>query len=65
MPKMKSHKGAAKRFRVTRNGKVMRRRANLNHMLGKKTSRRKRNLDAPTAVVAESDKKRIRRMLGK
>ena len=65
MPKMKSHKGAVKRFKVTRNGKIMRRRANLNHMLGKKTSRRKRNLDAPTAVVSESDKKRIRRMLGK
>ena len=65
MPKMKSHKGAAKRFKVTRTGKIMRRRANLNHMLGKKTSRRKRNLDAPTAVVSESDKKRIRRMLGK
>ncbi|MEO8322878.1 MAG: 50S ribosomal protein L35, partial [Actinomycetota bacterium] len=55
----------AKRFRVTRNGKVLRRRANLNHMLGKKTSRRKRNLAAPTAVVSESDSKRIRRMLGK
>ncbi len=65
MPKMKSHKGAAKRFKVTRTGKIMRRRANLNHMLGKKTSRRKRNLDVPTAVVSESDKKRIRRMLGK
>lgn len=65
MPKMKSHKGAAKRFRVTRNGKVLRRRAGLNHMLGKKSSKRKRNLDAPTAVVSESDKMRIRRMLGK
>ena len=63
MPKMKSHRGAAKRFRMTRNGKILRRRANANHILGKKTSKRKRRLNGPAQVDA-SDKNRIRRMLG-
>ncbi len=63
MPKMKSHSGATKRFRRTRNGKILRRRANANHILGKKTSKRKRRLNAP-AQVDVSDKNRIRRMLG-
>lgn len=64
MPKMKSHKGAAKRFKQTSTGKIRRRRAGANHILGKKTSKRKRNLTSPDAMVADADKKRIRRMLG-
>ena len=64
MPKQKTHRGAAKRFKVTSNGKVRRRRAFGNHMLGKKSSTRKRRIDGP-ALVAEADKKRIRRLLGK
>jgi large subunit ribosomal protein L35 len=64
MPKMKSHRGVAKRFKVTSNGKIRRRRANANHMLGKKTSTRKRRLTASDAKVSDADRKSIRRMLG-
>lgn len=53
MPKMKTHRGAAKRFRVTRNGKVLHRRANLNHNLGKKSSDRKRRLTRTARVKGE------------
>jgi large subunit ribosomal protein L35 len=65
MPKMKSHRGAAKRFKVTGTGKVRRRRAGMNHMLGKKGSRRKRRLSRPDAEVAPADDQRIRRLLAK
>ena len=44
MPKMKTHSGAGKRFRLTGTGKVMRRRANRNHLLEHKSSRRTRRL---------------------
>jgi large subunit ribosomal protein L35 len=53
MPKMKTHRGAAKRFRVTRKGKVLHRRANLNHNLGKKSGSRKRRLRIPGRVTVE------------
>jgi large subunit ribosomal protein L35 len=53
MPKMKSHRGAAKRFRVTRTGKLLHRKANLNHNLGKKSSSRKRRLSRRGEVVEE------------
>ena len=65
MPKMKTHRGAAKRFKVTSTGKIRRRRAFMNHMLEKKSPKRKRNLKAPDAMVAPEDAKRIRRLLGK
>ena len=65
MPKMKSHRGAAKRFKVTSTGKIRRRRAFMNHMLEKKSPKRKRSLSAPDAVVSASDTKRIRRLIGK
>ena len=64
MPKMKSHRGAAKRFKVTPTGKIRRRRANASHLLEGKTSRRKRRLRRADAEVSTSDEKRIRRMLG-
>jgi large subunit ribosomal protein L35 len=64
MPKMKSHRGAAKRFKVTGTGKIRRRRANVNHMLEKKSATRKRRLTASDGVVAKADAKRVRRMLG-
>jgi large subunit ribosomal protein L35 len=63
MPKMKSHRGAAKRFRVTATGKIMRRRAFGNHFLGKKSATRKRRVQSPD-VVAKADRKRVRRLLG-
>ena len=48
MPKQKTHKGAAKRFKVTATGKVTRHHANHSHMLTGKTTKRKRNLRKAT-----------------
>ncbi|HEY7874357.1 MAG TPA: 50S ribosomal protein L35 [Actinomycetota bacterium] len=64
MPKMKTHRGAAKRFHVTGTGKIRRRRAFVNHILEKKSAKRKRGLRAPGATVSGADGKRVRRMLG-
>ncbi len=44
MPKIKTHRGAAKRFKVTKNGKVKMAHANRSHILTKKTTKRKRGL---------------------
>ena len=44
MPKIKTHRGAAKRFGVTKNGKVKRAKAFRSHILNKKTTKRKRHL---------------------
>jgi len=62
MPKLKTRKAAAKRFRVTGTGKVMRRKAYRNHLLQKKSSARKRNL-AQLAVVDERDVENVKLML--
>ena len=64
MPKMKTHKGAAKRFKVTGSGKLSRRQANLNHILEKKSPKRKRRL-AGEKILAPGDASRIERMLGR
>jgi large subunit ribosomal protein L35 len=64
VPKMKSHRGAVKRFTRTSTGKIRRRRAFANHNLGKKPSRRKRRLKGTDATVSSRDAKHIRRMLG-
>lgn len=50
MPKIKTHRGAAKRFKVTGSGKIMRRRANKSHLLTGKPSKRTRNLRHPAEV---------------
>ncbi|HEX5757652.1 MAG TPA: 50S ribosomal protein L35 [Thermoanaerobaculia bacterium] len=50
MPKQKSHRGAAKRFKVTAGGKVMRHQSMHTHILTKKTTKRKRNLRKATTV---------------
>ena len=63
MPKTKTHRGAVRRFRVTKNGKLLRRQTRLNHLLEKKTSTRKRRL-AREVEVAASERRRVRRMLG-
>ena len=60
--KMKSHKGAKKRFKVTGSGKVTRRSKNLNHFLEKKSSRRKRRLTGEVEV-SSADKPRIKKLL--
>ena len=62
MPKLKTHRGAAKRFRKTAGGKIKRSRAYKSHILTKKTTKRKRKLDQ-TALVSDSDHKRIARMI--
>ena len=62
MPKMKTNKSVAKRFKITAKGKVKRRHANKSHILTKKTPKRKRHLRKP-ALAAKGDAKRIKRML--
>ncbi len=62
MPKQKSNRAAAKRFRRTGGGAFKRARSHLNHILTKKSSKRKRKLGAP-AVVAKADVKHTRRLL--
>lgn len=64
MPKMKTHRGAAKRFELTGRGKIKRRNSNLNHILEKKPSKRKRRLGNPS-LVSKADTRRIKRLLGK
>jgi large subunit ribosomal protein L35 len=63
MPKMKTHRAAAKRLRKTGSGKIVHERAYFRHILEKKPSRRKRRL-SQTVVVAKADAKRARRLLG-
>ncbi len=63
MPKQKTNKSAAKRFRMTRRGKVMRRMASHGHLLAKKSKKRKRGLRRP-AVCTHLDAKRMKRLLG-
>lgn len=62
MPKMKSHRGAAKRFKSTASGQFKRGKAYTSHILTKKTTKRKRHLDTPT-LVSKADLKRVRSML--
>ncbi|MFT6398248.1 MAG: large subunit ribosomal protein L35 [Bradymonadia bacterium] len=62
MPKMKTKRAAAKRFRTSGTGKIMRRKANKGHILTKKSSRRKRRLSG-AAAVSPSDVKIVARML--
>jgi large subunit ribosomal protein L35 len=64
MPKMKTHSGASKRFRLTGSGKVMRRRANRNHLLEHKPSRYTRRLSGEV-VLSSADTKRAKKLLGK
>ena len=64
MPKQKTKKSAAKRFKVTGSGKVMRRHAMKSHNLEKKSAKRRRKLRGDHAV-AETDVREVRRMLGK
>ena len=63
MPKMKTHKGAAKRFKRTGSGKIMRRKAWRGHNRHKKTGARWRRVKG-NAVVTGGDHKRVDRMLG-
>lgn len=62
MPKMKTHKGAAKRFKITGSGKIKKNNAFKRHILEKKSAKRKRNL-RHAEVVSPSDERRIKKML--
>lgn len=62
MPKMKSHRGAAKRFKVTGSGAVKFKRAGMRHNLSAKTKRVKREL-RQTGIVDHTDHERVIRML--
>jgi len=64
MPKMKTHKGTAKRFRTTGSGKLVRQQANRRHIMEKKPTKRTRRLDGITDV-APADVSRIKKLLGK
>jgi large subunit ribosomal protein L35 len=62
MPKLKSNSGAKKRFKVTKNGKVIRAKGFRNHILEKKSSKRKRGLRG-TVVTSEAEAAKVKRML--
>ncbi len=62
MPKLKTHRGAAKRFRTTATGKLKRGHSHARHILTKKSAKRKRFLDVDV-MVSESDQKRVEAML--
>ncbi|MFH0905201.1 MAG: 50S ribosomal protein L35 [bacterium] len=64
MPKLKTHKSASKRFRITASGKLNRRQAMQAHKLTNKSASRKRRLGRPSGV-ASADTQRIRRMMGR
>ncbi len=63
MPKMKTHKGAAKRFRITRNGKVMRMKGYRGHNKQKKHKRTLRAQGRMHEVKRAGDQKRVKRLL--
>ena len=64
MPKIKTHKGASKRFKLTGSGKIMREKAYTNHILTKKNAKRKRRL-GDNIEVSTADTKKVKRLLGK
>jgi large subunit ribosomal protein L35 len=63
MPKMKTHKGAKKRFKITASGKVKRMKAFKSHILTKKSSKRKRHLRKATILQTRGEVKNIKRLL--
>ena len=64
MPKMKTHKGSKKRFRVTASGKLKRRQAGKKHLLSHKTGKRKRHLRESVAETGKMAAKYIKMMGG-
>ena len=63
MPKMKTNKSTAKRFKITGKNKVKRRQANKSHILTKKAPKRKRHL-RDAVIAAKGDSRRVKKMLG-
>jgi large subunit ribosomal protein L35 len=62
MPKIKTHKGAKKRFKITGGGKIRRHKSHTRHLFTGKSAKRKRNLRKSTTVHG-ADEKRIKRLL--
>jgi large subunit ribosomal protein L35 len=62
VPKLKSHRGARKRFKLTASGKVKRHHSMMNHILTKKTTKRKRGL-RKSVLVSSAMEKAVRRMI--
>jgi large subunit ribosomal protein L35 len=62
MPKMKTHRGARKRVKLTGKGKLKRSKAYTSHILTKKSPKRKRNL-RKSGLVSAGDMKRVRKLL--
>ncbi len=62
MPKLKSNRGAAKRFRTTGTGKIKRKKANLRHILTTKDRKTKRN-SRQSGLIAPADVKRVKRLI--
>ncbi len=62
MPKIKTHSGAKKRFKLSKNGKVIRAHANKRHILNKKTTKRKRGL-RQTTVADVTNTAQIKRLI--
>ena len=62
MPKLKTHRGAAKRFKKTGTGKIVRSKAFKQHILTSKTAKRRRDLRG-TTIVADVDVRRVERMI--
>ncbi len=62
MPKIKTHRGAAKRFKVSAGGKLQRRRSGLNHILTSKSTKRKRQLRKSTEI-SPSFTKTVKKLL--
>jgi large subunit ribosomal protein L35 len=64
MPKMKTHSGAKKRFKITPKGKVRGRHAMTSHILGKKSAKRKRRLEK-AVILSDHDAPRVKELLRK
>jgi len=62
MPKMKTRKSAAKRLRVTKNGKVKYKKQGLRHILTKKSTKTKRNL-RKAGILSDSEQKKVKKLL--
>lgn len=62
MPKLKTHRGAKKRFKLTASGKIKRGHSHARHIMTKKTTKRKRKLDQ-SDLVSKSDLPKVRKML--
>ena len=63
MPKMKAHSATAKRFRITRKGKVLHAKATGNHMLTKKSGSKRRRIEGMSEVPATKEQLKIKRLL--